>query len=90
MQANQTAVAAILKQYGANSERISYVGPEPGKCESPPCEAKCIDDRSSLALGASKWGCYQNNFFMGAQPIIEPAPPKTSQGLGVIQGDTVT
>jgi hypothetical protein len=90
VQANQSTVVTTLRALGATVSRISHLGPEPGKCDHPPCEAKCYDDKSNLMLGPSNWGCYQNNFFMGEQPVIEPAPPMRGQGLGFIQGDTVT
>jgi len=89
-EANQSAVVTMLRSLGAKESRISRLGPEPGRCDSPPCEARCYDDKFTLALGSANWGCFQNNFFMGQQPVIEPAPPKKGQGLGVIQGDTVT
>ena len=89
-QANQTEVVSVLRQLGATVPRISRLGPESGKCSDPPCDARCVDDTSNLALGGLHWGCYQDNFFMGPQPIDEPSPPKPNQDLGVIQGDTAT
>jgi hypothetical protein len=62
-QANQTAAIAILKQYDATTARVSYLRPETGKCEKPPFVSNCTDNGANLALGASKWGCLQNNFY---------------------------
>jgi len=62
-------------------------------CQGSSCPGRCLTDQSNLRMGGSTWGCYQNNFFMGQQPVQEPqppGPPQPEQQLGVIQGDVVT
>ena len=99
-QANNIEAADALRAAGANKEYITKL---PGACvtapaslsQVPPCTtlARCGDDTSNFELGATDWGCYQNNHFMQEQPIVEPqppGPPEPGEQLNVIQGTCVS
>eukprot|EP00961_Rhodomonas_salina_P094080 1265933-Rhodomonas_salina.3 len=85
--AGNTETADALREAGAVDEVISRL---PACADPPHCTAPCTDDQSNWAFGPGAWGCYQNNFFMGDQPVSEPVPPEPTQQLGVIQGTVVS
>ncbi len=87
MQAGNSETADALRELGAVEEVISRL-PE---CTDPPhCTAPCTDDRSNWAKGPGRWGCYQNDFFPGDQPVSDPRPADPTQQIGVIQGTVVS